>query len=67
MDPMIRNETSEKNTIKMTGESIITNWKGLRVASPQNLTEKVGDLKETKKIIKKQKETLTELSTSYAV
>jgi len=50
-------------TVKLDGTTVITNWNEIRIALPENLAEKIGGVKETKKLIKEQKQTGSSLST----
>lgn len=66
MDDVTLNSTPHRarnKTVGLDGTILITNWNEIKIAQPENLAEKIGGLKETKKLIKAQKQTESSLST----
>jgi hypothetical protein len=51
-----KNNIPRENVTRINGKGIITNWKEIRVSTPENLQNKLGGVKDTSKAIRQQKD-----------
>ncbi|HAE36810.1 TPA: hypothetical protein DCX66_03415 [Candidatus Nomurabacteria bacterium] len=61
-----KKEEFQNKDVKINGNSIISNWREIKISIPSNLQKQLNSNKDTKKEIKKQKEIKFNTSNSMA-